>query len=567
MRAWITLIKLVKLVFLSFFLLSGFCNALTLAGVSKEKITPIDFQRSPRLAGYKISASLLGCSISQNPRKPSENLKHTDLYVRTLVIKHDNKTIALVSVDVIGLFRNSLEFVHLAFPDVFCIISATHTHSAPDTLGVWSTEYVGEYLAFVQSAIIRSIHGAIQQLKPVTFSVGTTKIIGLSQDYRLPFVIDNNMNVLFVNELETGKMLSVLVNWSAHPANFGKGSINLSGDYPAVLINLIDQKFGCISLFFNGAIGGHITTSWAKLVKKPSKEGFSGFPAENYIPETGEQFLPLNFEFEGKVAPRNANSNVLDDKKGIERIEILALNLFEFVKSVYADRETVDVDYIIAKRKIFEIPIENRFYALNQWLYIGNKLEKSIILKNYSGIFFFSYLLVFLSFFTIIVLVIKRKKSKTKYSCKTYLFTIFVILFLNIGIYGLIYYLSRYMYVTNTEVNYVQLGDKIGIVFVPGELYPELSIGTSIVPDVGCDYHNLSWEPPIKPLMKPKYKFVIGLANDEIGYIIPKCLWDEKKPYAYHREGMSSPQYNEANSAGYDTAGIVISNLIGLLKE
>ena len=81
------------------------------------------------------------------------------------------------------------------------------------------------------------------------------------------------------------------------------------------------------------------------------------------------------------------------------------------------------------------------------------------------------------------------------------------------------------MYVTNTEVNYVQLGDKIGIVFVPGELYPELSIGTSIVPDVGCDYHNLSWEPPIKPLMKPKYKFVIGLANDEIGYIIPKCLW------------------------------------------
>ena len=34
--------------------------------------------------------------------------------------------------------------------------------------------------------------------------------------------------------------------------------------------------------------------------------------------------------------------------------------------------------------------------------------------------------------------------------------------------------------------------------------------------------------------MKGEYKFVFGLANDEIGYIIPKSEWDEVPPYLYN---------------------------------
>jgi hypothetical protein len=47
---------------------------------------------------------------------------------------------------------------------------------------------------------------------------------------------------------------------------------------------------------------------------------------------------------------------------------------------------------------------------------------------------------------------------------------------------------------------------------------------------------------------------LIGLANDEIGYIIPKRQWDEKPPFCY---GRQRAQYGEVNSVGPETAPIV----------
>ncbi len=47
---------------------------------------------------------------------------------------------------------------------------------------------------------------------------------------------------------------------------------------------------------------------------------------------------------------------------------------------------------------------------------------------------------------------------------------------------------------------------------------------------------------------------IVGLANDEIGYIIPKRQWDEKPPFCY---GRTSAQYGEVNSLGPDTAPLI----------
>lgn len=55
----------------------------------------------------------------------------------------------------------------------------------------------------------------------------------------------------------------------------------------------------------------------------------------------------------------------------------------------------------------------------------------------------------------------------------------------------------------------------------------------------------------IVELSKSKYRLLMGLANDEIGYIIPKRQWDEKPPFCY---GLKKSQYGEINSLGPDTA-------------
>ena len=48
-------------------------------------------------------------------------------------------------------------------------------------------------------------------------------------------------------------------------------------------------------------------------------------------------------------------------------------------------------------------------------------------------------------------------------------------------------------------------------------------------------------------MMTAHYRMLFGLADDEIGYIIPKVEWDEKGP------GCRTPEkrwYGEANSPG-----------------
>lgn len=58
--------------------------------------------------------------------------------------------------------------------------------------------------------------------------------------------------------------------------------------------------------------------------------------------------------------------------------------------------------------------------------------------------------------------------------------------------------------------------------------------------------------------MPGKYHFVMGLTNDEIGYIIPKSEWDNEPPRIY---GAEEEQYGEVNSLGPKT-GIIIHNAL-----
>jgi hypothetical protein len=89
---------------------------------------------------------------------------------------------------------------------------------------------------------------------------------------------------------------------------------------------------------------------------------------------------------------------------------------------------------------------------------------------------------------------------------------------------------------------------------IPGELYPELSVG-GIVRDAGADFPDAPEEKAIKRMMTAPVKMLFGLANDEIGYIIPKVQWDEKPPYTF---GAQKRWYGEVNSVGPDAAPIIV---------
>jgi hypothetical protein len=118
----------------------------------------------------------------------------------------------------------------------------------------------------------------------------------------------------------------------------------------------------------------------------------------------------------------------------------------------------------------------------------------------------------------------------------------------------------RYM---TTEMAVFKIGP-ISFATLPGEVYPEIVNGGIEAPE-GNDFSLvLPRDPSIREMMPGRFRFIIGLANDEIGYIIPESEWDEKPPFAYGR--IDAP-YGEENSMGPETAPALYKKLKEMLAE
>ena len=114
-----------------------------------------------------------------------------------------------------------------------------------------------------------------------------------------------------------------------------------------------------------------------------------------------------------------------------------------------------------------------------------------------------------------------------------------------------------------SELSVIKIGP-ISMITIPGELYPEILNGGVETP-VGQDFAIAPVEvPALRDLMPGKFKFMFGLANDEIGYIVPKSQWDEKAPFTYGRDGAP---YGEVNSLGSETAPTIHKNIKAMLEE
>jgi hypothetical protein len=119
---------------------------------------------------------------------------------------------------------------------------------------------------------------------------------------------------------------------------------------------------------------------------------------------------------------------------------------------------------------------------------------------------------------------------------------------------------------TTVPVGMIRLmnGNKpmLEIALVPGELYPELSVG-GVQKYEGADFPDAPAEPAIKSLMQAPYRMLFGLADDEIGYIIPKSEWDDQPPWL---QNAPKRWYGEVNSVGPEAAPIITGTLKELLS-
>lgn len=412
-------------------------------------------------------------------KRPANGI-HDDLWARTMVIDDGISRISLTVLDAIGIMHDDIVDIRKNLPEytniTYSIISSTHTHEAPDLLGLWgkglfSSGVDPAYLQYVKDQCVLSITEATQSMKPA-WLVFAEDLHGLSDlvfDTREPHVTDYGLRLIQVVDVNNGSTLGVLIAWANHPETLWSDNLMISSDFPHFVRvgiengifqgdSLVIDGLGGIAIYINGAIGG--------LMSTPPDFGVSD-------PFSGEIFITPSFDKARAQGRRIATTSLLALKHNPD-------TLMEGKLSLIA--------------KTIDLPLRNPLFRLGASL--------GILDRGTEG-------------------------------------------WMNV----------------QSEVAVFTLGPA-SFITIPGEIYPEI-INGGIESPPGQDFEISPIEvPDVRNMMPGQFKFVFGMSNDMIGYIIPKSEWDEKSPFLY--DELSSP-YGEVNSIGPETAPIIHGELRKML--
>ncbi|MFQ6099558.1 MAG: neutral/alkaline non-lysosomal ceramidase N-terminal domain-containing protein, partial [Armatimonadota bacterium] len=224
------------------------------AGACAVVITPPEDMQPVFLAGFRPGNRL------------SEGV-HDDLYARALALSDGSTTLVLMALDLIGYTQaesRPLRREISAIPDANIILAATHTHSGPDTIGLWGPSLLESgvdeaYLSWLRERAKEAILGAVEDLAPADLTFGSEALSdGIVKNTRAPDALDREVSVLRAARPD-GSTVGTLVNFAAHAEILLHENRLISADFPHYLCQRIEAEVGGTAMFLNGALGGMVT--------------------------------------------------------------------------------------------------------------------------------------------------------------------------------------------------------------------------------------------------------------------------------------------------------------------
>jgi hypothetical protein len=220
--------------------------------------------------------------------------------VRCAVLKQGNTKVGLCSIDVVGWFYNEIErtreLIASDYPDLdldFLGVAAGHVHETQDTMGIWGPEDTAsgvkkDYNALIRKKTAEALAKANAALEPVSAEFGATKVDGhiavtdpaghgtasFVSDTRDPVVLDDELRTIRFVATDGGNTVATLINFASHPEFAGEDNLLTSADYLHTLRESIEKGltvksgtgtelvkqdgFGGVAIYFNGALGGQV---------------------------------------------------------------------------------------------------------------------------------------------------------------------------------------------------------------------------------------------------------------------------------------------------------------------
>ncbi len=286
--------SLLALVALVFAASPAFAGGSLEVGTCQRDITPI----SPSLqATYEARFGVPGVVNHTDPVYMAgfgNNRQATGyndrLWARGVVLDRKDSRVAIVSIDVVGYFKNEIDTIRALVSSSsevdFVLVSSSHQHEGPDTMGLWGPDELTTgidfgYLDFVNATIADCIDEAAANLEKARIYYATTSSAGLSlgidpeddgygvgdgkvlvnDDSLAPAtqgrIVDPNITVMQLTK-RNGKSLEVLatlVNFASHPESLGSSNTNITSDFPHYVRETIEAEYGGLAIWMSGDLG------------------------------------------------------------------------------------------------------------------------------------------------------------------------------------------------------------------------------------------------------------------------------------------------------------------------
>lgn len=227
------------------------------------------------------------------PRHPAQTIAGP-ISTRAFVISHNatgsepTRYLAWVTVDVVGLAGKRFwpieaQLVTEGFAPDRILVTATHNHQAPDSIGLWGDPLDGisgrdpVYMERITQSIDAAIRQAASNMQPSQLSVSATSMEeqspyftglkhgglnpmvnakGMLNDIRDPRLVSDRLLTLQANHLETGATILTLTNWSGHPEVGGGNDSSISADWVGVTRSALEEHYGGTAIHIPEALGG-----------------------------------------------------------------------------------------------------------------------------------------------------------------------------------------------------------------------------------------------------------------------------------------------------------------------
>ena len=211
---------------------------------------------------------------------------HDDMTLTALVLALDGEYVALAGIDGIGVLESRVrEGRELLGAEGFdadrVILSASHSHQSPDTVGIWGDQdnlasgVNPDYNATIGPALFDAVSLAAQDMVAVSPRYGSAalsddpdltgepfgginpdpRMIGTIRDIRDPLIAGDQLFALGLDDA-SGARLATLMNFSSHPEVVGDENNALSGDYVHYAREWVEGHGGGTAIFLSGALGG-----------------------------------------------------------------------------------------------------------------------------------------------------------------------------------------------------------------------------------------------------------------------------------------------------------------------